>query len=214
MVPYHKIQSVFLRDPATNHKTFVHGAWSVPEFGYLADCPWVWTEKVDGTNMRVHWDRRDVRFGGRTDNAQIPAFLLARMQAVFTLNALMGTFPNSDGMTLYGEGFGARIQKDGGNYISDGVDFVLFDVMVGDIWLEREIVEDVATKLGIAVVPIVGRGTLLDAIDEAESGPNSTWGDFPMEGLVMRPEVELRTRRGDRIITKVKHKDFALAEAT
>jgi len=40
-----------------------------------------------------------------------------------------------------------KIQKGGGNYIADGVDFVLFDVWINGIWLERENVEDIAEKL-------------------------------------------------------------------
>ena len=48
---YHKIQSVFKRDPATNHKRFLMGEYSLPEFEYLANNEWVATEKIDGTNV-------------------------------------------------------------------------------------------------------------------------------------------------------------------
>ncbi len=109
---------------------------------------------------------------------------------------------------LYGEGYGAKIQKGGGNYIKDGVDFVLFDVRVGKIWLQRKDVEDVANKLGLGIVPILGYGTLIQMIDMVEKGFNSQWGDFPAEGIVARPIVEIQTRMGNRIITKLKHRDF------
>jgi hypothetical protein len=33
-------------------------------------------------------------------------------------------------------------------------------------------------------------------------------GDFIAEGLVAKPAVELRNRRGERIVVKIKHKDF------
>jgi hypothetical protein len=39
-------------------------------------------------------------------------------------------------------------------------------------------------------------------------GFESQWGDFIAEGIVARPQVELRDRAGHRIITKLKHKDF------
>ena len=42
-------------------------------------------------------------------------------------------------------------------------------------------------------------------------GVGSEWGDFPAEGIVARPATELCTRGGGRIITKIKHKDFANA---
>lgn len=35
MHEYHKIQSIYLRDPANNHKTFLLGQWAQPEFGLL-----------------------------------------------------------------------------------------------------------------------------------------------------------------------------------
>ena len=39
-------------------------------------------------------------------------------------------------------------------------------------------------------------------------GFSSQWGDFIAEGIVARPKVEMKTRRGDRIITKIKYRDF------
>src|SRR5262249_9495510 len=99
-------------------------------------------------------------------------------------------------------------QKGGGNYIPDGVDFALFDVTVGDTILARENVAEVGSALGLTVAPVIGYGTLHAAIDAARHGFRSQWGDFTAEGLSMRPRVELRPRRGDRIIAKVKHKDF------
>ncbi|KKL53664.1 hypothetical protein LCGC14_2273140, partial [marine sediment metagenome] len=48
-------------------------------------------------------------------------------------------------ITLYGEGYGARIQKGGGDYRKGGdVSFRLFDVLIGETWLRRVDVEDVA----------------------------------------------------------------------
>ena len=215
MKEYHKIPTVWKRDPETKFKTLIDGAWATPELEYLKDCQWVFMEKVDGTNIRVMWDGENVTFGGKTDNAQIPAFLVTRLQELFmpfeSRKFLAATF-SSDGMPcsvcLYGEGYGAKIQKGGGNYKADGVDFVLFDVKVGDWWLKREDVEDVADKLVLRVVPVLGFGTLIDGIGETERGMASEWGDFTMEGLVMRPSVELKSRNGQRIIAKIKHKDF------
>lgn len=208
MIEYHKIQSVYLRDPANRHKTFLEGQWSLPEFGYLASNEWHWTEKVDGTNVRAQWDGAKVTLGGRTADAQMPLFLVQRLDALFTPDAFRTAFPEATDVLLFGEGYGAKIQKGGGNYIPNGVDFVLFDVMVGGVYLERHNVEDVAAKMGLRVVPILGKGPLLDAIEMTRKGFDSTWGPFKAEGLVMRPAVELVTRRGHRLITKVKHRDF------
>ncbi len=212
MKEYHKIQSVFLRDPANRHKTFLMGQYSEPAFEYLKDNEWVFTEKVDGTNIRVGWNGEHVSFGGRTDDAQTPTFLLNKLAERFPKERIAATFPESTDVVLYGEGYGAKIQKGGGNYIADGQDFVLFDVMIGGIWLERNNVEGIADKLGIKVVPIRGRGTLAQMIEYAAAGFSSEWGPFIAEGVVARPACEMLDRRGHRLITKVKHKDFIVSK--
>jgi len=204
--------SLYKRDMKNNGK-FIIGEWSTPELKYLKDNEWVFTEKVDGTNIRVMWNGKNVIFGGRSDNAQLYVKLLLRLQELFMTMESLKLFSDNFGteevdVVFYGEGHGAKIQKGGGNYIPDGVDFVLFDVAVNGLYLERENVEDIAKKFGISVVPIIGNGTLKDAIEMTKKGFKSVWGDFVAEGIVVRPRTELRTRRGDRVITKIKYKDF------
>jgi len=208
MSEYHKIQTLFKRDMSNPRKPLIEGAWTHSEFEYLANNIWTFTEKVDGTNIRVVVEPSGaVSFGGRTDAAQIPAQLITRLNSLFIplRPRLAETF--RDGAVLYGEGYGAKIQKGGGNYRSDQ-DFVLFDVRVGNWWLQRPDVEGVAATLGIDVVPVIGSGTLHDAIAWAKRGIRSTWGCFEAEGIVARPRVELQTRGGQRIITKIKCRDF------
>ena len=203
MEKYHKIQSIYKRDEKTHKFT---GEYACPEFELLRDIDWVFTEKVDGTNIRINWDGENIRIGGRTDNAQIPTFLYDKIVELFPAAKLQEKLSNPK--CLYGEGYGAKIQKGGGNYIPTGVDFVLFDIKVDDWWLKRDTVEEIAESLNIATVPIVGRGTLQEAIEIVKAGFPSQWGDFTAEGLVIKPAIDLFNRRGNRIITKVKHKDF------
>lgn len=210
MKEYHKIQTVYLRDPETKFKTLLAGRFALPEFEYLQNNEWIFTEKVDGTNIRIMFDGKELNFGGKTDNAQIPSFLVNRLNDVF--RPLEHKFAEmfADGACLYGEGYGAKVQKGGGNYRQDQ-DFVLFDVKIGDWWLQRTDVEDIAGKLGVDIVPIIGKGTLHDMIERTKIGFNSQWGEFAAEGIVARPATELKTRAGGRIITKIKHKDFTKA---
>lgn len=209
MNPYHKIQTVYKRDPENRFKTLLDGQFSLPEFEYLAANEWVFTEKVDGTNVRVMWDGTSVRVGGKTDRAEMPRHLLEEMpliNAEMFEEAFEKVRDSAMEVCLYGEGFGPKIQK-GGKY-SDTHGFVLFDVKVGDWWLSRDDVHDVALKMMIPHVPIVGQGTLADMVDMARDGFRSQWGGFRAEGLVARPATELRTRSGERVITKVKCTDF------
>ena len=214
MEKYHKIQTVYLRDPATNYKTLLEGQFSCHEFEYLAANDWIFTEKIDGTNIRVSWEPeveaalgRGLEFGGRTDKAQTPTFLLSKLHEMFTVEKFASLYPETP-MILFGEGYGAKIQKGGGNYIPNGVSFILFDVVIGGHYLERENVQDIADHLEIEAVPIIGSGTLLDAVTITRNGFPSMVGTQMAEGIVMRPAVELVSRTGHRIISKIKHKDF------
>lgn len=206
MKEYHKITTVYERDPETKFKTLIDGKFAKPEFQYLANNSWAITEKVDGTNIRVYWTGEKVVFGGRTDRAQIYAPLVEKLSEKFYAGAIGQVF---DGPAcLYGEGYGAKIQEIGQKYLSNSVDFTLFDVLIGDNWLERENVEDIANKLQISVVPIIGEMNLYAAIDICKQGFTSNYGDVQAEGVVARPLVEMKDRRGQRIITKIKCKDF------
>lgn len=218
---YPKIQGLYKRymyldkkDP--NYGKFIIGQYSKPEFELLKDIQWIWTEKVDGTNIRVccYTDPniQKIEFKGKTDRAEIPSHLLAKLQETIKKEKIFSIFKVSEEMPdiyLYGEGYGYKIQS-GCKYFGGKkeVDFILFDVKIGNIWLKREDVEDIARHLEIKVVPIIGRGTIDEAINLVKTGFKSTFGDFIMEGLVIRPQVELRNRRGHRIITKIKYKDF------
>ena len=175
----------------------------------------VTTEKVDGTNIRLSWDLSAVRgqavnwIAGRTDRAMIPPKLLTRLASMWDALPWGDVFDGA--VTLYGEGYGAGIQKGGGLYRPDP-DFVLFDVAVstdrGPLWLHRFDVEDVAVKLGIDVVRVVMSGPLAVAERAVVDGFDSAWRGVEPEGLVGRPECGLLDRLGNRVATKVKTKDY------
>lgn len=214
MTEYHKIDSIYKRD--TKGK-FILGDWAKPEFEYLADKPWRWTEKIDGTNIRLIWNGLSLKFGGRTDNAQLPNKLIANLtdhfHGQFVPGAEMfdGIFGSSPAV-IYGEGYGAGIQKGGGNYFSDNQWFIVFDIKIGNWYLERENVEDIAKKLGLDVVRQYASTTLQGMIDFVSDGMivESAFNlpDRKPEGYVGTPTVPLFNRKVERIITKIKYKDF------
>ena len=76
-----------------------------------------------------------------------------------------------------------------------------------DVTLRAD-VEDVAQKMGLRVVRVVGVGSLAWANERVRTGLVSTWGEFAAEGLVGRPACELFARNGDRILAKIKARDF------
>ena len=140
---YHKIHSLYKRDPKTGQ--FFIGQYSQPEFEYLRHNTWLWDEKIDGTNIRVTIEDGALKIGGRTDRAQIPAHLVTKLYKIFSIEKLNEVFNEQDNFILFGEGCGAKIQKNGGAYVPNGdVDFILFDVRVSNWWLRRDDVAGIA----------------------------------------------------------------------
>lgn len=214
MDKFPKITTVFDRDPENNYSTLLRGEYAEPEFAYLADAEWVFREKIHGTNLRLIWQPNTephVMLKGRKEASQVPTFLT---EAILGRDGLADRLRDQFGDTpacLYGEGYGAKVQKEGERYLPDGHDFCLFDVKVGEWWLQEGDVTDVAEGVDLTRAPIVGTGTLPEAVDMVESGFTSEVAQEPLmaEGLVMHPRVELFNRQGERILTKVKHEDFA-----
>jgi ATP-dependent RNA circularization protein (DNA/RNA ligase family) len=206
MSEYHKIETLYERD----EKTFrIKPELTLKNRVYGLLKSWRWTEKIDGTNIRVIWKDGKLTFGGKTDNAQIHADLIKYLYETFSPARLDEVFADADGeVVLYGEGYGAGIQKGGGNY-SATKKFILFDVRVGTWWLSQENVNDVAQKLGIDVVPDFGDMTLEEATEIVRKGFPSRIGTGQAEGLVGRPIEALFDKKGHRLIVKLKTKDFA-----
>jgi hypothetical protein len=204
---YHKIETLFERDEKT--KKLVEGKYRNEAIKYLKDNKWQFTEKIDGTNIRIYWDGHKVSFFGRTDKAQIPAELTNRLIELFGGETNEQLFEQKFGETeviLFGEGYGEKIQN-GGLY-RKGQDFILFDVMIADNYQSRESVEDIAKYFGIDIVAIILEGTLQEAVNYVKSKPKSSIGIADSEGVVGRPVIELQDRCGKRIIVKIKVRDF------
>lgn len=208
MREYIKIETLFNRRE-DGSKKLIEGGFRNETVEFLKDLPWQFSEKIDGTNIQIRWDGHKVWYGGRTERASIPSHLMNKLIELFGSSDTEQLFEQKFGeaeVILYGEGYGAKIQR-GESYRKD-VSFILFDVLIGNIWLKRESVEDIARAFGIDVVPIVLIGTLQDAVDFVKTHPKSTIGTANMEGVVGRPMVELKDRTGKRVIVKVKVKDF------
>ena len=219
MAEYQKIQTLFKRD---ERNIIIPDQFTYPEFEVLKDLKWECTEKIDGTNIRIELassgnseDGIIMSFKGRTDKAIIPEHLLTKLNWLFDREHLMEALNITDetqncNITLYGEGYGAKIQK-GGNYISNDVNFILFDVKIDKWWLDRESIKDIANKLGINVVPLMGYMTIPEAIEYVKKGFKSTIAenkDYDAEGLVLKTPCGLLKRDGERLITKIKTVDF------
>ena len=208
MIEYTKIPNIYRRESYGKNK-LIEGSYSTLELEYLKDDDWEVTDKANGTNIRVCWDGYRVSFMGRTDKAQIPAHLLARLEELFGGESKEELFEQNFGnkeVILFGEGIGEKIQKGGGLY--GPADFVLFDVYIGGYWLNRDAVEHFAEVFGIRCVPILLVGTLKEGVDFVKTHPMSPFKNDVAEGIVGRPMVQMFSRTGERIMVKIKVRDF------
>jgi len=212
---YPKINSLYQRN-LDGDRSLIMGQFACHEFSTIKN--WTIDEKIDGNNIRIILDKthviNSVRFGGRTDDAQIPTKLLDYLQDTFTLEKMESIFKDSNYVVLFGEGYGGKIQS-GGYYRSD-VSFVLFDVYVSGWWLKKEDVMSLAEKLGIAHTPIISKAnpyvdwSIDEIVEFVRSKPNSEFSQekHEMEGIVARSEPQLLFRDGTPVMFKLKCKDF------
>lgn len=213
MTTYNKIDTIFERD-INGTKKLIEGKFRNETVEFLANVEWEFTEKIDGTNIRIHWDGHKIEFGGRTERAQIPTQLVNKLSEIFLNNETEELFEQKFGETdviLFGEGYGNKIQSVGSKYRPDN-GFILFDVMINGNYQPRSSVEDIAKCFGLEIVPIVLCGSIQDAVDFIKTCPDSTIGTAKMEGVVGRPKFELQDRCGKRIIVKIKVCDFITPE--
>lgn len=190
----------------------------------------IWDGGIEGST--INGVKFNVRIAGKTDNAQIPKNLLKHMQEKYPDEKVLAALGLKefipidewemehnwltyeqipDIYTIYGEGYGEGIQS-GGWYIKGGNEFIVFDVKVNDIYLKTDARDEIATKLGAPIVPLIGYFTLDEAIDFVRKGFRSVIAENPeekmAEGLVLRTDLGLRNRMGKRLIVKVKYEDF------
>lgn len=211
---YPKINSLWKREIDKNPKKLIEGLPSCEEFSSVHW--WRVHEKIDGTNIRISFQKEESGncigplFEGRTKDAQIPCHLLAYLQNHFTSTRLSSQFQPGVKVTLFGEGYGPKIQSAGENYRSTP-GFILFDIWISGWWLKSEDAEKIAKELEIPFAPFLGYMSEKDAIDLVKSKPLSRCSQNPqmMEGIVCRSEPLMLFRDGKPIMWKLKCKDFS-----
>ncbi len=117
-----------------------------------------------------------------------------------------------------GSGFlvhNSKIQKGGGRY-RDDVSFALFDVKIGEWWLEQDDVTDITQKIGIDRAPELGIMTEDEIVKLVKNGymnkefksKISKDKTLDAEGIVARSYPLVLFKNGDPLMWKLKQGDF------
>ena len=88
-----------------------------------------------------------------------------------------------------------------------------FDIMIENIYLEKEVSKQLFNELGIIFVKQIEFNNLKDVIDYVKNNNKSL--EHPncyLEGLVVYPIKRIYDHMGNRIIIKIKRKDLAKLE--
>lgn len=221
MKEYPKIQTLFERDPQ-NLSRVIPTKFARPEFELINR--WRVTEKIHGTNARLDFRHDPLDFrtwsyqvGGRTDKAQLTVeqhdVLISWAKDLLPAVQEAGTEHQVQSITLYGELYGKGIQKEGVLYNPDGLSIAFFDALVNDTtWMTQDTFAAFAADLALPQAY-----EFSDSWETVElvwlvkdQLPLSTHAskDLYIEGVVARPTVDLYNAKGERVITKLKGKDF------
>jgi len=214
MREYQKIETVFERDPKT--KKLLLNQFRNPTVRYLRKNEWYMTEKIDGANIRVVWDGHKFSFYGRTDKSEVPKPLLEKLNSIFNyeMEQVFEQMFQDKEVILFGEGIGEKIQC--GLYGKE-YRFLVFDIMINGKYLHLIDSFDIAIKLGLETVPFKDDfWTLEDAVEavtkyrEKIKSCISMAGGNPgnVEGFVLRPAYTVYDSNFDRVIVKIKLRDF------
>lgn len=207
---YHKIETPYIR-AEDGSKKLIEGVFRNPWVEQCKDLIWVFTEKVDGTNIRVYWDGHKFTLGGRTEKSNIPSKLVEWFNTTFCNNEMEELFEQKFGdkeVILFGEGYGAGIQAVGKEYLADTNDFIMFDAMVNGQYVNNEDSMQIAESLGLKHAPVIYTGTIENCVDLIKTNPQSRLGSCTMEGVVGRLPLNMYDGRGNRMIVKIKCRDF------
>lgn len=205
---FQKISALFLRD-GPKERLVNENKLALKWVEALRDIEFWASEKIDGTSVGIKWDGERVSFVGHTDKSQFCPHYLEYLQNRFGTpefeSCIEGIFGDRP-VTIYGEGISKDYNVDYG--FPEG-EFIMYDIQYENRrFAEREFVHEVAEKLGMKT-PYEEKMSLQHAIAFVKSRPDSFLDkEKKLEGLVLRAPVELYLNNGERVITKVKVKDF------
>ena len=167
-------------------------------------------EKIHGTSCHLKYSNGTLTYfsGGIQHNLFVNLFkdreqeLLDKFAEIYS----------GQQITIYGEGYGSC--QGMADVYGAGTKFVVFDVQIGDCWLNVEQAERVAIGLGLEFVHYVRVPTDLDVLnrerdrDSVQAIRNGLGAGYDSEGVILRPLIELTLNNGKRLIAKHKKDRF------
>jgi hypothetical protein len=188
---YPKINNLYKREHDGPEKgRIIYGEYTEPEFESIDR--YLYTEKIDGTNVRIIMNynclfETEITILGKTERSVFTPESLEYLKSMFSVEKLLEIFDAKT--TIFGELFGKGIQEpQGSKYNPDGYSFMIFDILMEDNenvwWLEFNNVQDIAKKIGVETVPLIGIGNKEEIFDFVKNEYKSRISEQSIEGIV------------------------------
>lgn len=167
-------------------------------------------EKIHGTSANVRFNKGNLSFfsGGENYNNFVKLFNEADLLRLFNEEF----DAKNDHVIIYGEAYGGKQQGMSHTYGNE-LRFIVFDIMINDVWLDVPWMTNLAEKLGFEVVPWHKVPLNIATLNQYRDMPSEVAKrrgiieDKPREGIVIRPLIET-TINEERIMAKHKTDKF------
>lgn len=199
---YHHIEAptVLTRKDGKYAKKRSMTKFSSEEFRLLNKNFWYAKRKYDGTNMRIYWDGNRAVWNGKTNKFTPTKEIAECMDNLISEEVFEEVFGRKEVM-IFGELMGEGIQ---GNELGiKGLKLIVFDIKIGGIWLQPEDILAISENMGLEACDFVGFGSLEQLIQRIHDGFYRGY-----EGIVVEPAGRFRDCKGNRIICKIKNRDY------
>ena len=168
-------------------------------------------EKIHGTSAHISYDPTTDKVtlfsGGASHEHFAKLFDTEKLRGIFAAKVI----PHK--ITIFGEAYGGKMQGMGHTY-GHALRFIVFDVKIGELWLNVPKAEAFAKDFGFEFVHYVRTPTDIDKLDaerdadSVQAVRNGCGEGHKHEGIVIRPLEEMRLNNGERVIAKYKGDSF------
>jgi len=170
-------------------------------------------EKIHGTSAHISFKNGKVEYssGGSSPTEFVKNFntedLTNKLTSIVSEKAL------DVDIIIYGEAYGGKLQGMRETY-GDKLRFVVFEVKIGDKFLNVKKAHDFACNLGLDFVHYNRIPTTMEAINfvrdsfSVQAIKNGMGAGHLREGIVLRPIEEVTLNNGERVISKYKRDEF------
>ena len=183
----------------------IENLYKCPDILLLKECYAL--EKIHGTSAHIKWkDGLHFFSGGEKHSNFVALFDDQKLKEAFMVIGC-------NEVTVYGEAYGGSCQGMSKTY-GKQLKFVVFDVQIDGSWLAVPQAEEVTKSLGLEFVHYWKTCTEVEQLnacrdmDSEQSKRNGIEEPRKMEGVVLRPLIELRKNNGDRVMAKHKRDDY------